>query len=79
MKQRETDTGDEREREKKKNLEEAKFRFLVQLFSQKKSFNKSLFFKTHSHHHTHKIHTNNLSREEEEDAREANREARTLE
>jgi len=30
MKQRETDTGDEREREKKKNLEEAKFRFLVQ-------------------------------------------------
>jgi len=68
-----------REREKKKNLEEAKFRFLVQLFSQKKSFNKSLFFKTHSHHHTHKIHTNNLSREEEEDAREANREARTLE
>jgi len=28
---------------------------------------------------THKIHTNNLSREEEEDAREANREARTLE
>ena len=34
MKQRETDTGDEREREKKKNLEEAKFRFLVQLFSQ---------------------------------------------
>ena len=78
--ERETDTGVTREREKEKFIEEAKFRFLVhQLFSQKKSFNKSLFFKTHSHHHTHKIHTNNLSREEEEDAREANREARTLE
>ena len=50
MKQRETDTGDEREREKKKNLEAAKFRFLVQLFSQKKSFNKSLLQNSFTSH-----------------------------
>ena len=66
------------EREKEKFRRGAKFRFLVQSVSKKKNRSTSLFFKTHSHH-THKIHTNNLSREEEEDAREANREARTLE
>ena len=71
------------EREKKKKLrEEAKFRFLVQLFSQilVHESKKIVQQVSSSHsHHTHKIHTNNLSREEEEDAREANREARTLE
>jgi hypothetical protein len=51
MKQRETDTGDEREREKKKNLEEAKFRFLVQPVScsVKKNRSTSLFFSFTSH------------------------------